>query len=169
MLTVRKEEQVSAEVPHSPVAVLKDTQSTKPSDVQQLMWFLQNMGSTVLDSLYAQLESMQEHFIGELCREVEARGIKLQQRLHLTLSENGELLIEGEEQESEAVQAILAEQPRLQRSFQEMARIALLAHGLGMACQAEDAIEKGNLGDNPALFSHFHAYLKGALSHFYVR
>ena len=140
-----------------------------PAEDVQFRNTLTGCGPRVLERLEDEIERLQEEFIDVLFSEVEARGIKLDSRLHITISEEGELVVEGDEADTEKLQQLLAERATLTGSFRQLARLSLLAHGLDLACRAERALEDADDGDFTPALAHYHAYIKGALSHFYIR
>ena len=56
----------------------------------------------------------------------------------------------------------------LQKSFKQMAQVAMLSHGVEMATQIHNDIIDQVEDANP-LLGHYHMCLKGPLSHFYIR
>ena len=129
---------------------------------------LEDDGQILLNDLEEQIESSQENFIALLRNDLKRNAVKLEDRLHLYLSADGQLVVEGNDNDAERVHAIIAQKPFLQCRFRELARLALLSHGIDVACQAHKAL-KTPPDDKGVMFSRFHAYLKGQLSHFCVR
>lgn len=129
---------------------------------------LENDGQNLLHDLEEQIESSQEKFIALLRNNLRKNAVKLEDRLHLYLSSDGQLVVEGNDNDAERVHDIIAKKPILQSRFKELARLALLSHGIDVACQAHKAM-KTPPDDEGIMFSRFHAYLKGQLSHFCVR
>ena len=175
MLTLRKTEGLEETLPPASAATRfqpfgspDQTMSDCP-ELLQLQSLLRSMGENILDSLENQLDILQEEFIAQLSVELEARGIHIDGRLHLSLSGDGTMILEGEEKDTDRMQEILSESIVLQESFKELARLALLTHGITVACAADQATTNGDLGEKPEIFSHYHAYIKGSLSHFYIR
>ena len=129
---------------------------------------LENDGQNLLHDLEEQIESSHEKFIALLRNNLRKNAVKLEDRLHLYLSSDGQLVVEGNDNDAERVHDIIAKKPILQSRFKELARLALLSHGIDVACQAHKAM-KTPPDDEGIMFSRFHAYLKGQLSHFCVR
>lgn len=120
-------------------------------------------------ALEAQLDALQENFVSLLERQFEKEKFSPGNRLHLFLSAEGKLVVEGDEEDTEQVCAIFSHSPRLLRRFRELARLAVLAHGIDVARTAHTAILTGGDTDDEPLLGRYHMCLKGALSHFYVR
>ena len=126
-------------------------------------------GRELSQALEAHLDSLQESFMALLHGQLDAGKLELEERLHFYLSPEGRLVVEGSDNDAEKVCELISRKPALQRRFQELARLALLSHGVEVACQAHTALrESEQEADNP-LFSRYHMCLKGPLSHFYVR
>lgn len=135
----------------------------------QILRELERSGDSLVEALEAQLEIMQEAFMAQIRNQVEQVGLKLESRLLLYLSPAGKLVVEGSDADAEGLCRIIAQQPSLQRLFQQMAQAALLSHGLTVASQAQQALAtQGETLEDP-LFSRYHMCLKGPLSHFYIR
>ena len=129
-----------------------------------------SLNCTVVDGGY-RLEKGEGLYITKPAdgRMLDAGKLELEERLHLYLSPEGRLVVEGSDNDAEKVCELISRKPALQRRFQELARLALLSHGVEVACQAHTALrEPEQEADNP-LFSRYHMCLKGPLSHFYVR
>lgn len=135
----------------------------------QILRELERSGDSLVEALEARLEIMQETFMAQIRSQVEKVGLKLESRLLLYLSPAGKLVVEGNDADAEGLCGIIAQQPGLQRLFQQMAQAALLSHGLAMASQAQQALAARNEPLEDALFSRYHMCLKGPLSHFYIR
>lgn len=120
-------------------------------------------------ALEAQLDALQETFVSLLERQFEKEKFSPGNRLHLFLSAEGKLVVEGDEEDTEQICAIFSHSPRLLRRFRELARLAVLAHGIDVARTAHTAILTGGDTDDEPLLGRYHMCLKGALSHFYVR
>lgn len=133
---------------------------------------LQNLardGNELSQALEERLDSLQESFMALLHGQMEAGKLDLEERLHLYLSPEGRLVVEGSDSDTEKVCEIISRKPALQRRFQELARLALLSHGVEVACQAHTALQEPEQEAENPLFSRYHMCLKGPLSHFYVR
>ena len=130
----------------SPLADLDET-------TLQILRELERSGDSLVEALEARLEIMQEAFMAQIRSQVEQVGLKLESRLLLYLSAAGKLVVEGSDADAEGLCRIIAQQPSLQRLFQQMAQAALLSHGLAVASQAqqalaaqgEDVVETGTL------------------------
>lgn len=133
---------------------------------------LQNLvrdGNELSQALEKHLDSLQESFMALLQGQMEDDNLSLEDRLHLYLSPEGRLVVEGNDSDTEKVCEIISRKPVLQRRFQELARLALLSHGVEVACQAHAALQKQEQQVENPLFSRYHMCLKGPLSHFYIR
>lgn len=123
-------------------------------------------GRHLVDQLEELLDARQEQFMNHLRRHFGEDAV-FAEKLHFSLNAEGQLVVEGENAASENLCQVVAEIPSLQEDFQELAKLALLSHGLDIACQAQAELDQEGV-DN-ALFSRFHMSLKGPFSHFYVR
>ncbi len=123
----------------------------------------------LVPALEAQLDSLQEIFVSLMERQFEQEKFSPGNRLHLFLSAEGKLVVEGDEEDTEQVCDIFSHSPRLLRRFRELARLAMLVHGIDVARTAHTAIRTGGDADDGPLLGRYHMCLKGALSHFYVR
>ncbi|MGE9985456.1 hypothetical protein [Desulfovibrio sp. SGI.169] len=133
---------------------------------------LQNLardGNELSQALEERLDSLQESFMALLQGQMEGDKLNLEERLHLYLSPEGRLVVEGSDNDTEKVCEIISRKPALQRRFQEMAHLALLSHGVEVACQAHSALQNSEYEAENPLFSRYHMCLKGPLSHFYIR
>lgn len=123
----------------------------------------------LVPALEAQLDSLQEIFVSLMERQFEKEKFSPGNRLHLFLSAEGKLVVEGDGEDAEQACAIFSRSPRLLRRFRELARLAVLAHGIDVARMAHTAICTGGDTDDEPLLGRYHMCIKGALSHFYVR
>ncbi|WP_297045877.1 hypothetical protein [uncultured Desulfovibrio sp.] len=123
----------------------------------------------LVPALEAQLDSLQETFVSLMERHFEKERFRPGNRLHLFLSAEGKLVVEGDEEDTEQACAIFSRSPRLLRRFRDLARLAMLAHGIDVARMAHTAICTGSDADGEPFPGRYHMCLKGALSHFYVR
>ena len=167
---VRMQSGVSASVA---AAVESDSGDVAPLSLEgrasRALQSLSRDGRELSQALEAHLDSLQESFMVLLHGQLEAGKLELEERLHLYLSPEGRLVVEGSDNDAEKVCELISRKPALQHRFQELARLALLSHGVEVACQAHTALQEPELkADNP-LFSRYHMCLKGPLSHFYVR
>ena len=133
----------------------------------QALQSLEQDGPELLLALEERLDAMQETFMRQLLGQMAENNTELEERIHLQLSPDGELVVEGNDRDSEKVCDIIAREPALRRNFKKLAKTAMLSHGVEVARQACASLDDTS-ADNP-LFGHYHMYLKGALSHFYVR
>ena len=122
----------------------------------------------LVPALEAQLDSLQETFVSLMEWHFEKERFCPGNRLHLFLSAEGKLVVEGDEEDTEQVCAIFSRSPRLLRRFRELARLAVLAHDIDVARTAAAMCTDSDADDEP-LLGRYHMCLKGALSHFYVR
>ncbi len=126
-------------------------------------------GKSFVRILEGRLDSMQEIFLDMLNAQLAEHCLRPEGRLQLFLSPAGDLTVEGNAHDSALLQEIIAQNPLLQRQFQEMAQVALLSHGMDMAVQASSCLlDQQEQTENPQL-GRFHLCLKGSLSHFYLR
>lgn len=126
-------------------------------------------GNHLAQALEARLDALQESFMALLNGQLAEARLTFEDRLHLYLSPEGRLVVEGSDADAEKLCEIISRKPILERRFQELARMALLSHGVEVARQAHNALqEPEKLVENP-VFSRYHMCLKGTLSHFYVR
>lgn len=114
------------------------------------------------------LDSLQETFVNSLLQQLSDSKTELRERLHLHLSPDGQLIVEGDENDAEKVCDILAKKPAIQKRFKNLSYLAMLSHGVDVTRQACHAIQESDEVLNP-LFGHYHMYIKGSLSHFCVR
>ena len=114
------------------------------------------------------LFAQKEKFIRLLTHAMQKAGVKLENRLHLSLSPQGDLIVEGDDNDTDKMREILSRSDLLQKKFRELAYISFLSYGIDMVCQAKEAMDEDS-DEQGCLFSHFHAYIKGTLSHFYIK
>ncbi|MDE7241070.1 MAG: hypothetical protein K2N62_04195 [Desulfovibrio sp.] len=126
-------------------------------------------GAELAPALEEHLDALQEGFVSQLERQFEKEKFTPVHRLHLFLSPEGKLVVEGEDDDADKVCAIFSRQPGLLRRFRELARLALLTHGIAVARRAHAALEAGSEAQEEPILARYHMCLKGALSHFYVR
>lgn len=146
-----------------------DALSELAEEATHMLRLLSRNGQDLAQALEARLDCLQESFMQILRKHLDAGKLTLEARLHLFLSPEGRLVVEGEDGDAEKLCELISGEPALQRRFQELARLALLARGVDVARQAQNALESPqNSPENP-LFGRYHMCLKGSLSHFYVR
>lgn len=130
---------------------------------------LERDGRELSQALEARLDSLQESFMEILNKQLTEGKLRIEERLHLYLSPQGVLVVEGEDSDAEKLCELISANPVLQDRFQELARLALLSRGVEVARLAQDALRNPeNSMENP-LFGRYHMCIKGPLSHFYVR
>ncbi|MBD5417609.1 MAG: hypothetical protein HDR50_08125 [Desulfovibrio sp.] len=142
--------------------------SSPDSATSRLREFM-NQSAELLPELEEQLDALQEAFVSLLERQFEKEKFSPEHRLHIFLSPEGKLVVEGEDDDADKVCAIFSRQPQLHQRFRELARLALLTHGIAVARRAHAAMEAGADSDEEPLLGRYHMCLKGSLSHFYVR
>lgn len=152
----------------SPVAPCFDEAVQRPLDAagERTLEAIGLHGRSLVEQLEDLLDVEQEQFMNHLRRHL-GDPATCEEKLHFSLNADGQLIVEGENSASEDLCQVVAEIPALQEDFQRLAKLALLSHGLDIACQAQAGLEQDGL-DNP-LFSRFHMSLKGSFSHFFVR
>ncbi|WP_165174613.1 hypothetical protein [Desulfovibrio sp. ZJ369] len=138
-------------------------------DAALMLRMLSRNGQELSDALEARLDCLQESFMEILNNQMAADTLKGETRLHLYLSPEGRLVVEGEDGDAEKLCELIAGAPVLQRRFQELARLALLSRGVEVARQAHEALKSPESSPENPLFGRYHMCLKGSLSHFYVR
>lgn len=138
-------------------------------DASRMLRMLARNGEDLSQALEARLDCLQESFMEILNAQLAAGTLKREARLHLYLSPEGRLVVEGEDGDAEKLCELISGNPALQRRFQELARLALLSRGVEVARQAQDALESPESSLENPLFGRYHMCLKGPLSHFYVR
>ena len=106
--------------------------------------------------------------MGMLNTQLEERHLRPEDRLHLYLSPEGSLVVEGTDNDAALLCDIIARKPDLQKSFKEMAQVAMLSHGVELATQIQNDM-LDHMEDAAPLLEHYHMCLKGPLSHFYIR
>ena len=125
-------------------------------------------GEGLVTALEARLDELQEAFMGMLNTQLEERHLRPEDRLHLYLSPEGSLVVEGTDNDSALLCDIIARKPDLHKSFKEMAQVAMLSHGVELATQIQNDM-LDHMDDAAPLLEHYHMCLKGPLSHFYIR
>lgn len=140
------------------------------SGAEQTLRTLTHGGEELSRALETRLDDLQESFMAQLHSQLAAGRLNLEDRLHLSLSPEGRLVVEGSENDADKLCELISRKPALQQRFQELSRLAMLSHGVEVVRQAHNALTDVNIdaADNP-LFSRYHICLKGSLSHFYVR
>ena len=125
-------------------------------------------GVGLVSALEARLDSLQEAFMDMLSTQLQERHLRPEDRLHLYLSPEGTLVVEGSDNDASLLCDIITRKPDLQKRFKQMAQVAMLSHGVEMATQIHNDILDQAEDVNP-LLEHYHMCIKGPLSHFYVR
>jgi hypothetical protein len=125
-------------------------------------------GEGLVNALEARLDELQEAFMDMLNTQLQERHLRPEDRLHLYLSPEGTLVVEGKDNDSALLCDIIARKPDLQKSFKVMAQVAMLSHGVELATQIQNDILE-QMDDAAPLLEHYHMCLKGPLSHFYIR
>lgn len=100
--------------------------------------------------------------------QLEERHLRPEDRLHVYVSPEGTLVVEGNDNDANLLCDIITRKPDLQKSFKQMAQVAMLSYGVELATQIHnDIIDQ--VEDANSLIGHYHMCLKGPLSHFYIR
>jgi hypothetical protein len=126
-------------------------------------------GENLVLALEARLDSLQEAFVGMLNSQLMEKQLRPEDRLHLSLSSDGTLVVEGNDNDTNLLCEIIARKPTLQKSFREMAQVAMLSHGVELVTQIQSDIADQDCDEVNPLLGRYHMCLKGSLSHFYVR
>lgn len=148
--------------PSEPLSGLDETSS-------RTLHCLAKNGEGLVLALEERLDSLQESFMDMLNSQLEERCLRPEDRLHLYLSAEGTLMVDGSDNDAALLCDIISRRPDLQKSFKEMARVAMLSHGVELAAQMHaDIADQTDDAVNPML-GHYHMCLKGPLSHFYIR
>ena len=134
-----------------------------------LVRLLAEEGEGLVRALEARLDTLQEGFLDTLNRQLAERQMHPADRLHLFLSPEGSLMVEGNDSDADMLCEIIDRRPDLRASFREMAQMAMLSHGVELATRARNGMEGKDDGDIAPLLGHYHMCLKGSLSHFYIR
>lgn len=125
-------------------------------------------GEELVTALEEQLDSLQEAFMDMLNMQLEERSLRPEDRLHLFISPEGTLVVEGSDNDADLLCDIIARRPDLQKSFKQMAQVAMLSHGMELATHIHnDMVDQSE--DATPLLGRYHMCLKGPLSHFYIR
>ena len=125
-------------------------------------------GEGLVTALEARLDELQESFMDMLNTQLEERHLRPEDRLHVYVSPEGTLVVEGNDNDANLLCDIITRKPDLQKSFKQMAQVAMLSHGVELATQIHNDIIDQVEDTNP-LLGHYHMCLKGPLSHFYIR
>ena len=155
----------------SPRAANAGTMPVPPLDdtlAERVAEFMRE-GAELAPALEERLDALQEGFVSQLERQFEKERFSPANRLHIFFSPEGKLVVEGADDDADKVCAIFSRNPALQRRFGELARLALLTHGISVARRAHEALETAGGAEEEPLLARYHMCLKGALSHFYVR
>ena len=121
------------------------------------------------DFLEMRLDAMQEAFMALLSQKMAAAKLSFTERLHIFVGEEGRLVIEGSDHDTDKLGELVSACPEIQRHFDEMAALAMLLHGLDVVFRAYDSLLQTGGNPDAGLLGRYHMCLKGALSHFYVR
>lgn len=124
-------------------------------------------GRTLTPALGELLEKLQEAFMAFLNGELAAAGVSLSGRMHLHLSPDGRLVVEGDDNEVESLCKILSANSFFKQRFQELSRLALLTAGLETFCNAHKASGHAVAIDVP--LDRYHLCFKNSLSHFFIK
>ncbi|MDR2744087.1 MAG: hypothetical protein LBB66_02650 [Desulfovibrio sp.] len=125
-------------------------------------------GRVLYPALGDLLEILQEALMKFLNEELAAAGLSLTGRMHLHFSAEGQLVVEGEENDTEILCKIISANPLFQQRFQELSNLAMLTAGIETACKAYYSLH-GDTDIDDAPFCRYHLCFKGALSHFFIR
>ncbi len=120
-----------------------------------------SFGIEALQELEEQIEKLQEEFLALLHSLLQAKKIKLKEKLVLSLCSENTLLLQCYEHE-ESLLAALGENESLNTRLKELRSKALLAQGLNYLLNAKNL---NTLKDIP----QYKICIKGALSHFYLK
>lgn len=126
-------------------------------------------GEGLVQALEARLDSLQETFMDMLNSQLAEKQLRPEDRLHLSLASDGTLVVEGNDNDTDLLCEIITRKPFLQKSFREMAQVALLSHGVELATQIQNDMAYPDGEEMEPQLGRYHMCLKGALSHFYIR
>ncbi len=147
-----------------------------------MLYDLCEPGNPVVQPLSEQICLLQELFLTALYAGLDAAGIDLSAKITVYLNEQGRLGISGAHPDKPAIEALLAENPRLTRIFRTLSAYSEIARDLGNirrlcgalsaeAVRPDAEPEPDTDADRPApedgCPGDYHLSLKGGMSHFY--
>lgn len=133
-------------------------------------------GGNVLETLEQNVSDLQEGFLDTLSDRLDAAGVSLDEKLTLTMDDEGALSVLGDHPDKTRIEQALADAPELSSAFGELASQSELIRDIRslrrvvttrVGAAAYDAVDAATADTAEAASSAYRVSLKGAMSHFY--
>lgn len=154
----------SSQAAHSVLAAELSMENLKP-----LHDFIRAHGINVSESIENTMENLQDIFVTALHEHLQLCNIATDVRFVLSLSEHGQLLVEGGAALPETLQKALDDKPALSTLFHQIRARALILQGIEDIQSGLNACLKPTSQNTHNLLAVYKICIKGPLSHFYLQ
>ncbi|MBG3878013.1 hypothetical protein FVW20_13595 [Desulfovibrio oxamicus] len=133
-------------------------------------------GGNVLETLEQNVADLQEGFLDTLSDRLEAAGVSLDEKLTLSMDDEGTLTVLGDHPDKARIEKTLTDAPELSSAFGELASQSELIRDIRslrrvvttrVGAAAYDAVDAATTDTAETASSAYRVSLKGAMSHFY--
>ncbi len=166
MLSINRRPMAEANIFHENIGLSGAATDNPEEGEKECGLLIENMvrdSERALALIERSVESTQERFLEDLRPRLSGIGINLDERMVLSLTENGELLMEGAFSGVDDMEKIADVSRDFSDRFRCLAAMAAIMNKLELACEA---LRRVSGEDAPAPI--YKACLKGRLSHFYM-
>lgn len=175
MMTVKgadSRENTTAESEKASLGRLTDSISLSSVDpkLRSVLEEISEQGGNMLETLENNVENLQEGFLQTLSSQLHRRGVDLQEKLTLRLT-NEKLAIQGFHPDGDRVLATLEENPELESAFKEIATQSGLARDIrnirSVVSSTSSVAQYAHVAEQSDSNNHYQMSMRGAMSHFY--
>uniref|UniRef100_B8DJM1 Uncharacterized protein n=1 Tax=Nitratidesulfovibrio vulgaris (strain DSM 19637 / Miyazaki F) TaxID=883 RepID=B8DJM1_NITV9 len=133
-------------------------------------------GGNVLETLEQNVSDLQEGFLDTLSDRLDAAGVSLDEKLTLSMDDEGALSVLGDHPDKARIEQALSDAPELSSAFGELASQSELIRDIRslrrvvttrVGAAAYDAVGAATTDTAETASSVYRVSLKGAMSHFY--
>lgn len=149
---------------HSALAAEWSVENLKP-----LQDFIREHGLHVSEAIEGAMENLQDLFVTALHEHLQHCGISADTRFVLSLSEYGQLVVEGSPTLTSTLQKALDDKPSLSTLFQQIRARAVILQGIEDIQSGLNVCNDLSDQETSNLFAVYKICIKGPLSHFYLQ
>ncbi|HEU6438492.1 MAG TPA: hypothetical protein VE028_13665 [Nitratidesulfovibrio sp.] len=134
-------------------------------------------GGNVLETLEQNVADLQEGFLDTLSDQLASAGVSLDEKLTLSMGDEGTLTVQGDHPDKARIEQALADAPELSSAFGEVASQSEIIRDIRnlrrvvtarVGAAAYDAVDAATSESGPnGTTTAYRVSLKGAMSHFY--
>ena len=139
----------------------------RSADRASFLRYVEEYGQRVAQDFAADIDHLQEIFLGAVHQAFQLAGITVDSRLIISLNQQGNLHIEIACAEQEQIGKLLSSSRALPALFKLLSVQSAILGGITNLCLAAKAQDKGDSEKLSQLQQSYRVCLKGQLSHFY--